>query len=438
MSYNAAFDWFIFNLFLSEDEQYDIDDDAERRTLAAAIVAGAEEAQLSRNLQRQFSRQYLQRLHLLPDPRGTTPWSALFDSRSDRAFITTMGIDMTTFIFLLEKGFAYRWVTRPIPRPDSDALAARPDRRSLDAEGALGLTLHYLNSTVCEMLLGQVFALIPATVSRYVSFCLDILLESMREINEARIAWPHGALEFQELTELVMARHPRLEGAFATVDGLNLLVQTSEDLDVENATYNGWMSEHMVSSVIVYSPKGLVVAARLNAPGSWHDSRVAQGIYEKLRTRTPPGYYIVADTAFPRGTSQIEGRIRAPLKVGHQLEGTPMEIAERLAFDREILSYRQTAEWGMRALQGSFGRLRVPLNISHIPKRADILELCLRLHNLRTLKVGINQIRTVYMGHWLHTAEDDTVWKTFENMLFREQRQHDRVSRFHTLPSYES
>lgn len=37
--------------------------------------------------------------------------------------------------------------------------------------------------------------------------------------------------------------------------------------------------------------------------------------------------------------------------------GTADQIAEATAFNRELLSYRQTAEWGMRAIQGSFGRL---------------------------------------------------------------------------------
>ena len=95
---------------------------------------------------------------------------------------------------------------------------------------------------------------------------------------------------------------------------------------------------------IALSKSGSIIAAKLNAPGSWHDSRVAQPIYERLHTKTPPGYYLVADTAFPRGTNQIEGRIRVPIKVGQQLTGTRAEIDEKLAFNHKLLSYRQTAE----------------------------------------------------------------------------------------------
>ena len=68
-----------------------------------------------------------------------------------------------------------------------------------------------------------------------------------------------------------------------------------------------------------------------------------------------------------------------------------------MAFNRELLSYRQTAEWSMWSIQGSFGRLRMPLDCNDDVAHGDLIEICLQLHNLRTIKVGINQIHTVYM-----------------------------------------
>ena len=73
-------------------------------------------------------------------------------------------------------------------------------------------------------------------------------------------------------------------------------------MHVENATYNGWLGKHFVSSVLIFSLQGLalssenvititelhltglIIAANLNTPGSWSDYWVAQHIYEKLRT----------------------------------------------------------------------------------------------------------------------------------------------------------
>ena len=177
-----------------------------------------------------------------------------------------------------------------------------------------------------------------------------------------------------------------------------------------------------------------MIACKLNAPGSWHDSRVAHPIYEKLRTATPEGYYLVTDTAFPRGTSQIEGHIRAPMTQGHRLPADLTERRNAEQFDRQLLSFRQSAEWGMRSLQGSFGRLRVPLEVGYMDQRGDLLETCVRLQNFRTRLVGINQIRSVYMPIW-KANEQEEIWESFENMLFSEQRAKDRVSQFHLMYS---
>lgn len=184
--------------------------------------------------------------------------------------------------------------------------------------------------------------------------------------------------------------------------------------------------------------EGVIIACNFNAPGSWHDSRVAQPIYEKLLNKTPDGFYLVADTAFPRGTVDIEGRIMAPIKTGQRMRGTDEEIEERFAYDRELLSYRQTAEWGMRSIQGSFGRLCLPLQINDKNARGDLIEICFRLHNLRTRRIGYNEIEKVYMPEWKKTSDDEEIWNHFEEMVFGDQRQKDRVSRFHVHPEYQN
>lgn len=166
----------------------------------------------------------------------------------------------------------------------------------------------------------------------------------------------------------------------------------------------------------------------MNAPGSWHDAQVARSIYKQLEADTPEGFYIVADTAFPRGTRSIAGRIRAPLKSGEQVSANPVTQEYILAFNHQLLSYRQTAEWGMRTVQGSFGRLRVPLEISSSEHRQRLLQICIRLVNLHARCVGISQIRSVYMPIWSH---DEEVWNNFGNMLFGDIHNRDRVSRFH-------
>ncbi|TDL21495.1 hypothetical protein BD410DRAFT_749630 [Rickenella mellea] len=420
-----------------EAEEDEIEDDEMRDNaalIAALIVVGAWEARNNRSDQRHDHRIYLVRSQLLPKPRINTPWTRLYDSRNDRAYITTMGFSVEAFDLILRSGFSESWNSIPIPRDDVGRNSEpRPERRSLDAAGALGLVLHFLSSTMHEVSLQQIFALIPTTVSRYNNFSLSILLKTLRGLPEAAITWPAEEVKFQYLTELVVARHSLLRGAFGSIDGLNLLVQTSDDIEIENATYNGWLKEHFVSSVIVFSSQGAIISCNINAPGSWHDSRVAQPIYLKLLRSTPDDYFLVADTAFPRGTDRIHGKIKAPMKAGQLLPADAAERDARMRYDRQLLSYRQTAEWGMRAIQGSFGRLRVPLPIEDAAARGDLLEICMRLHNVRTRLVGINQIRSVYEPIW-RDGDQAEIWDGFEDMLFSEQRSRDRVSAYHVVP----
>ena len=85
----------------------------------------------------------------------------------------------------------------------------------------------------------------------------------------------------------------------------------------------------------------------------------------------------------------------------------PVERAQTLAFDHDLVSYRQTAEWGMRALQWSFGCLRIPLEISQNHRHGNLLEVYLWLHNVRTQVVGINQIKSVYEPMWSAGSQED-------------------------------
>ena len=167
-----------------------------------------------------------------------------------------MGINTSTFHTILTAGFGRLWYTFPIPCPDTQT-AGNPCawKRSLDVEGGLGLVLHWLSSTMWQLSLQQIFALIPSTVSRYLRFTLSILLEVLKGMLSAAITWPHGD-EFLELSGYMSMCHPLLEGVFGSINGLNLPCQVSGDNEIENATYNSWLHSHFISSLIVFSSKG--------------------------------------------------------------------------------------------------------------------------------------------------------------------------------------
>ncbi|CAE7160568.1 unnamed protein product [Rhizoctonia solani] len=251
-----------------------------------------------------------------------------------------------------------------------------------------------------EASLQETFALVPSVLSRYLEFSLGILATVLREnIREARICWPTPA-EMGAYAKTIRKRHRNIVGAFGFMDGLSLPVGTSSDPEIEQSTYNGWLHSHRITNVLVFAPDGCIISAQVNAPGSWHDSRTATNVYQQLRTKTPNGYFLIADTAFPRVGADLAGKIQTPLKERARLADDPNEAAQQIAYSNSITSARQPAEWGMRALQGAYGRLRMPLDINNPIGRRVLIETCLRLHNLRTRLIGINQIKRVYMPVW--------------------------------------
>ena len=237
--------------------------------LTAVLIVGSNEDHAWSVENRHPRRQYLGRTNLLPNPRFGTPWMRLYNNCEDRAFITTMGVNTSTFNAILEAGFGRLWYARPIPRPDKPtAIQPRAAKRSLDAAGGLGLILHWLSSTMRQVSLQQIFALVPSTVSRYLRFALSILLETLREMPHAAIEWPQGD-EFLELSGYVSMRHPLLQGVFGSIDGLKLPCQVSSDMEMENATYNGWLHSHFISSVIVFSSKGSCLHGHASPYGAY-------------------------------------------------------------------------------------------------------------------------------------------------------------------------
>ncbi|KAG2072488.1 hypothetical protein BDR04DRAFT_1127649 [Suillus decipiens] len=315
----------------------------------------------------QTRRRYLIHSDLLSNPHLNTPWQVLYSGQNDHAFITTMGIDVPTFYYILSHGFTTLWDITPISCNDISVTAhSCAYQCSLDAASALGLVLHWLNSIMQEVSLMQIFVLIPATISCYLHFSLTILLCTLKNIPKAYIQWPSGD-QFQFLNELVVVCQPLLMGGLGTLDGLNLPVQTFQDQEIENTTYNG--------SVIAFSA----------------DSA--------LLTNTPDRYYLVTNTAFPQGTDQIAGHIKAPLK------------QKLLLFDWKLLSFWQMAD----------------------KQRHDLLKLCVQLNNVHVRMVGINQIQSIYMPIWQEDEEDRIVWAQFKDMLVSHQHSNNHIAQFHVL-----
>ncbi|KAK9233729.1 hypothetical protein V1525DRAFT_436306, partial [Lipomyces kononenkoae] len=115
---------------------YDEEQDDEAVVIAVAL------AQM-RTINTRRNRFYLTRPVLLW-PR-LSPWQRLRDSAEDKAF------------------WVQTRLTTPITRDDVSVHGeARRSQRSLDADGALGLVLHFLNSSMAQFTLNEIFGIVPA------------------------------------------------------------------------------------------------------------------------------------------------------------------------------------------------------------------------------------------------------------------------------------
>lgn len=246
----------INNLVLFDDDANVYDYLFHRNTAAAFFLLLPRPNRLNRHGNRRCRGTYLTRADLMPSPRHDSAWLSLYLNREDRAFITTMGVDVATFDFLLASGFQHAWETTPIPRGDVNPVGhIRLGARSLDAPGALGLLLHHLCSTMGETALQQIFAIVPSVLSRYIWLAMSVLLDVLRSLPDGSILWREEP-QMRRSAAVINRRHPRVHGAFGFLDGLNLPVGASGDPEIEHANYNGWLHAHMISNVIAFAPDG--------------------------------------------------------------------------------------------------------------------------------------------------------------------------------------
>jgi hypothetical protein len=69
--------------------------------------------------------------------------------------------------------------------------------------------------------LQQIFGLIPSTVDHYINFGLNVLEATLGEMLLACVSWPVG-MKMKEYEGMILECHGLLEGAFGSIDGLNL------------------------------------------------------------------------------------------------------------------------------------------------------------------------------------------------------------------------
>ena len=370
----------------------------------------------------------------IPAP-STAAINTLLECEDDPSWISLLGFDRAAFSTLyeyFEPVFASLWRAQVVrdrmkregldPRAaelDEDALAnAAPsprgklgslyNRMTGDCRRVLALVLFHLTTFTQPKVSCMLFGVSPSSFSTYLDLGLRTLNSLLQLLPNAAVVWPKMEKQ-QEFAGMIRAKYPQIAAdfqPFGFVDGLNIEVKESGDFYEQNAYYNGWLSGTFVSGIFVYGPDGTVIWARVNMPGSWHDSQCARTLVEAI-VETPnfihEGFCIVGDTAFPRN-AETQGRIVTPKKQDemdclYRARAPREEMVAMKILHRHATTVRQAAEWGMRQIQSGFARLRVPLPLDKDERRL-LLDTCVLLHNFRMRTVGLSQIRTVYSPIW--------------------------------------
>ena len=324
-------------------------------------------------------------VNAVPLPQFSS-WNALWRNGTDRDLIAILGLDRESFVLLKEL------IDEHLPAPP---VSKRGRAVKLDRFAKLGLFLHFLNSTMGMKNLQQIFGCSAWMVSVVIKDYLHLVKRALLNHADARVRWP-DAEQRRHLAELVSRREPTINNIIGFVDGLHLFVQCNDDTTEQSQFYNGWIGDTCINNIFVFSATGMIIFAALNFPGCVHDAYAAVQLYNLLES-IDDEYAIVADVAFPTRKA-MEGKIVCGSKQG-AIPAARDEAIEHILKHVVMVSLRQAAEWGMRCLQGTFGRLR--LRLPHDNKRRLLMMECVvLLHNFRTSRLGINQIRTVFDPHY--------------------------------------
>ena len=195
--------------------------------------------------------------------------------------------------------------------------------------------------------------------------------------------------------EIVGAMYPLLSDVWSTMDGLKLYLQQSGNTEIQARFYNGWTHGHYVTSVFVFCPDGTIPITFFNVPRSVHDNQVAHWgrVYNKLgAVYDETGGKSTVDSAF--------GKVNRPflIKSSHDYLVSTMPTRQEQRFDlqrkQQATSMRQAAEWGMRAIQSSFPRLKDTFVYEDTGEHRILMKIVCLLYNLRARTIGINQTPT--------------------------------------------
>ena len=292
----------------------------------------------------------------LQDP-SVSSWRKLYHSNNDQAMITLTGLDHCTFGWLLDMFCPCLSKVHSLHQNWRDQRAVWKARRSPTPyeccrlpwfEPCLDKTLWVHCCPAIDIWDDSYKCL---NVLKVWEACTNIALEEPPRLGN--LYSKHTQKSISQAAKA--SRHPSLDSVWCTMDGLKLYLEQAGNSVIQNQFYNGWTHDHYVSAVFVFCPDGTIPIGTWNVPGSFHDSTIAEwgNIYKKLRD-----VYENSGTAGKCTVDSAFSRKRYDFLIKSSQTDPDSDDHNDYVVNEEATSMRQSAEWGMRAFQSSFPRLK--------------------------------------------------------------------------------
>ena len=170
--------------------------------------------------------------------------------------------------------------------------------------------------------------------------------------------------------------------------------------------YNGgrWTHDHYVSTFFVFCPDSTIPITTYNMPGCIHVSTIAEwgNTYQKLEhVFETLGGKCTVDSAFSKKRYWF-------LVISSQTD-PDSDDPNDYRVNAEATSMRQSAGWGIHAIQSLFPCLKDRFVYKETGERKIMLKFLLLLYNVRARKVGINQIHNTYMLYFNRDVNQEFV-----------------------------
>jgi hypothetical protein len=209
----------------------------------------------------------------------------LYNSQCTQSLISYTGFDYASFNGLLQVFAPYFNNLSPYSR-DGKIVRVRGEKgrkRMISPVICVGLVLAWTRSRGNVLSLQLDFGLSHSCLCLWLRFGMRIVVHVLRNHPLARVKMPSGE-EVAAYQQATAAKYPSLADVWGTLDGLNLKIQSTKDDKVQSIFYNGWMHGHYVSNIFVFGIDGTIRICGLNAPGTMHDSLLADysHVYHKL------------------------------------------------------------------------------------------------------------------------------------------------------------